>query len=229
MRFLAACLTIAVVSTTVPVIAKIRSSSRTSSDNVVVPNFPSSNEYTKLKFSTYRSALYEVDNDPSKSMVTIDICEAGRKIEEVQLNEGFAEKLNELGSGRGKDGQWYNVVEGKSDKFPKGCFAKTNGALGDKGEPLTVFTSVATKAFPLDTILYITQLNGTALNDGRTHDGFVKVTGKNADKGIIDLWVFSAVPQDYYFNEIPKSVDAMKVGNGGISTYYLPPASEEKC
>ncbi|KAJ1652534.1 hypothetical protein IWQ61_007150 [Dispira simplex] len=229
MRFLAACLTIAVVSTTVPVIAKVHSSFGTSSANVVAPNSPSPNKYDKLKFSTYRSALHEVDKDSSGPNVTIDICEDGKIISVVKLNKRFAEKLMELGSGQGEDGQWYNVVEGKSDKFPKGCFAKTNGPLGDEGGPLTVFTSVATKKFPLGTILHIEQLNGTALNNGKTHDGFVKVTGKNADDGNINLWVFSAVPQDHYFNKLPEFVHVKKVENGGISIYDLPPASEGKC
>ncbi|KAJ1956256.1 hypothetical protein IWQ62_005343 [Dispira parvispora] len=229
MRFLAACLTIAMVSATVSANSAVHSTSDANAMNGAGSKPPSPNGPTKVKFNTYRSALSEVDSDYNKPNVPLAICKDGKKIGDVSLNQGFVEKLNELGSGRDNHGQWYNVVMGKSDEFPQGCFAKTAGALGDNGEPLTVFTSVAIKDIPLGTILYIEELKGTDLNGGKVHDGYVKVTGNYAEEGSMNLWVLSQVPQVYYFDHIPEYVHVKKVENAKINSYSLPPTSEDKC
>ncbi|KAJ1643898.1 hypothetical protein IWQ61_010476 [Dispira simplex] len=177
-------------------------------------------EAKNYKFTTYVSAFENEETSVESGEEEIHVCEGDALVDRPKLNKDFVNELKVLGSGRDKNGTWYNVVKPASKEHPNGCYAIVDFALGDSGEQLTVYTSAAIKGIKLGTLVEIEELKGTRMNANQEHNGCVKVTGNYAEKGNLNLWVYSAVQREEYFAEIP-SIVTVRQGTGcKVQDYY---------
>ncbi|KAI8143777.1 hypothetical protein BJV82DRAFT_557442 [Fennellomyces sp. T-0311] len=127
--------------------------------------------------------VVKLNGSKTKSLKT----KSGKTIEKV--SSVTYEKFQMEGTGLLQSGKMVNLGENKN-VFIELDRVKTPYGLGDRTNGLQPWTSVASNDIPHGTKLYIKQLDGLKLPNGRTHNGCVKVE----DKG----WSFPGCQLDWF-------------------------------
>ena len=112
---------------------------------------------------------------PGGAKYTLDSKDGGSlaKVDAYTWDACYCEGTCQLGSGT------YNLVSENKQTFMK---TDARYGLGSKGKSLVPFVSVtADKSFPHDTTLFIKNLKGSKLPNGKTHNGCVRVDDNCGD------------------------------------------------
>lgn len=116
------------------------------------------------------------------------------------------------GTGLLKDGVMVNLDEG-NDTFLKVNRKKDPYGIGSEDDvPLVPWVSVASNDLDRGTKLYVKELDGQKLPDGKTHNGCVRVDdeGWSFDDCQLDFFVLEFSAYKKLDNEIPETVTVEK-------------------
>lgn len=129
-------------------------------------------------------------------------------------------KFKEEGTGILDNGVMVNLGT-KNNRFEIVNTKKYPFGIGANDNILHPFTSVAVNDIPLNTLLYIRELDGFILPNNKTHNGCIKVddTGYGFDKCHIDFFVLKYTNYIYLQKELNKDKITVTYKNCYILNY----------
>lgn len=133
----------------------------------------------------------------------------GKTIAKVSKNT--YEKFRMEGTGLLRSGVMVNL-DGDNDEFMKLNRKKTPYGLGSNSHSLTPWISVATNDIKRGTTLYIKQLDGLKLPNGKKHNGCVRVDDEGWSMGgcQIDFFVLQYTAYQTLTKKVPSNVNVVQ-------------------
>ncbi|KAI7900412.1 uncharacterized protein BX663DRAFT_419062, partial [Cokeromyces recurvatus] len=125
----------------------------------------------------------------------------------AKVSKSTYEKFQMEGTGLLKSGVMVNL-DGDMDEFMKIDRSKTPYGLGSNSNGLTPWVSVATNDIKKGTTLYVKELDGLKLPDGKTHNGCVRVDdeGWSLNGCQLDFFVLQYSAYRNLVDKIPSKV-----------------------
>ncbi|KAI8083215.1 uncharacterized protein B0P05DRAFT_536530 [Gilbertella persicaria] len=129
----------------------------------------------------------------------------------AKVSKNTYEKFQMEGTGLLKSGVMVNLDSG-NNSFMKLNRKKTPYGLGSNSDKLTPWVSVAANDIKRGTKLYIKELDGLKLPDGKVHNGCVRVDDQSWSYGgcQIDFFVLQFSAYEKLTNVIPDRVTAVQ-------------------
>lgn len=132
-------------------------------------------------------------------------------------------KFREEGTGILENGIMINLGE-NNNRFEIVNKNIYNFGVGSNNNPLMPFVSIATNDLPINTKLYIKELDGFILPNNKTHNGCVRVddTGYGLKTCHIDFFVLKYLSYEYLQKHLNKDKVMVKMTNCQINNYTSP-------
>lgn len=129
-------------------------------------------------------------------------------------------KFKEEGTGILENGTMVNLAA-KNNKFEIVNINKYPFGIGSNDNPLNPFLSIALNNIPINTTLYIKDLDGIVLPNNKTHNGCVRVDDKGYGFGKchIDFFVLKYINYEYLQKHLNKDKVLAKITKCSIINY----------